>query len=99
VIEDTLRAGLPGAPDWVFDIPLDEPTLGALWNHRAADISVMLEALRPYFGIVLEGALTAFGRWLSGACRARCCWERWRASCRCCRSARRWCGFPPRCGG
>ena len=58
VIEDALRAGLPGAPDWVFDIPLVGPTLGDLWNRWAADISVMVEALRPYFGIVLEGGLS-----------------------------------------
>jgi predicted PurR-regulated permease PerM len=56
-IEDALRAGLPGSPEWVFDLPLIGPTVGSLWNHWAADISVMLEALRPYFGIVLEGGL------------------------------------------
>ena len=32
-------------------------TLGDLWNRWAADISVMLEALRPYFGIVVEDGL------------------------------------------
>ncbi|HEY1411642.1 MAG TPA: AI-2E family transporter, partial [Rhodopila sp.] len=52
-----LRAGLPGAPHWVFDIPLIGPTTGELWNHWAADISEMLSALRPYYGIVLEGGL------------------------------------------
>jgi predicted PurR-regulated permease PerM len=57
VIEDALRAGLPGSPNWVFEIPLIGPTLGALWNRWAADISVMVEAMRPYFGIVLEGGL------------------------------------------
>jgi predicted PurR-regulated permease PerM len=57
VIEDALRAGLPGSPDWVFEIPLIGPTLGDLWNRWAADITVMVEALRPYFGIVLEGGL------------------------------------------
>lgn len=56
-VEDALRAGLPGAPDWVFDIPLVGNLLGDLWNRSAADISVMVEALRPYFGIVLEGGL------------------------------------------
>ncbi len=56
-IMEALRAGLPDAPDWVFDIPLVGATLGALWNHWAADISVMLEALRPYFGILLENGL------------------------------------------
>ena len=58
LVEDALRAGLPGSPGWVFDIPLIGPTVGNLWNHWAADISVMLEALRPYFGIVLEGGLS-----------------------------------------
>ena len=52
-----MRAGLPGAPDWVFDIPLIGQMLGDLWNRWAADITVMAEALRPYFGIVLEGGL------------------------------------------
>jgi len=56
-IEATLRAGLPGSPTWVFDIPLVGPTVGSLWNRWAADVSEMLEALRPYFGIVLEGSL------------------------------------------
>lgn len=58
VVEDALRAGLPNAPGWVFDIPLIGQVLGDLWNRWAADISVMLEALRPYFGIVLEGGLS-----------------------------------------
>jgi predicted PurR-regulated permease PerM len=57
VVDDALRAGLPGSPAWVFDIPLIGQTLGNLWNRWAADISVMVEALQPYFGIVLEGGL------------------------------------------
>ena len=57
VIEDALRRGLPNAPAWVFDVPLLGPYLGAIWDHWAADITAMLEALRPYFGIVLEGGL------------------------------------------
>jgi predicted PurR-regulated permease PerM len=58
VIEDALRAGLPGAPDWIFEVPLIGQTVGDLWNRWAADISVMVEAMRPYFGIVLEGGLS-----------------------------------------
>ncbi len=58
VIMEALRAGLPNAPLWVFDMPLIGATLGALWNHWAADISGMLEALRPYFGILLENGLS-----------------------------------------
>jgi len=57
VIMDGLRAGLPDSPLWVFDIPLIGNTVGDLWNRWAADISVMLEALRPYFGIVVEDGL------------------------------------------
>jgi predicted PurR-regulated permease PerM len=56
-IEDLLRAGLPDAPEWVFDIPVIGQVLGDLWNRWAADVTVMLEALRPYFGILLEGGL------------------------------------------
>ena len=58
VIMDGLRAGLPDSPMWVFDIPLIGNTVGDLWNRWAADISVMLEALRPYFGILVEGGLS-----------------------------------------
>jgi predicted PurR-regulated permease PerM len=57
-IMDGLRAGLPDSPAWVFDIPLVGTIIGDLWNRWAADISVMLEALRPYFGIVLEDGLS-----------------------------------------
>ena len=57
VIMEGLRAGLPDSPMWVFDIPLIGPTIGDLWNRWAADISVMLEALRPYFGIIVENGL------------------------------------------
>ena len=56
-IMDGLRAGLPDSPLWVFDIPLVGNTIGALWNRWAADVSVMLEALRPYFGIIVENGL------------------------------------------
>src|SRR3984885_11647592 len=58
VVMDSLRAGLPDAPLWVFDIPLLGQIVGDLWNRWAADISVMLEALRPYFGILVEGGLS-----------------------------------------
>jgi predicted PurR-regulated permease PerM len=58
VIMASLRGGLPGAPIWVFDIPIIGSTLGNLWNSWAADISGMLEAFRPYFGILLENGLS-----------------------------------------
>jgi len=58
IVLNALRAGLPDAPAWVFDIPLVGPTLGSLWNNWAADISGMLEALRPFLGVVLENSLS-----------------------------------------
>jgi len=58
IIEDALRAGLPGAPSWVYAIPLLGQTLGALWDRWAADISVMVDAFRPYFGMLLEGGVS-----------------------------------------
>ncbi|HEY0184186.1 MAG TPA: AI-2E family transporter [Rhodopila sp.] len=57
-IMEGLRAGLPDSPLWVFDIPLVGTIVGDLWNRWAADFSVMLEALRPYFGIVVENGLS-----------------------------------------
>jgi predicted PurR-regulated permease PerM len=57
-IMEGLRGGLPDSPMWVFDIPLVGNIIGDLWNRWAADISVMLEALRPYFGIVVENGLS-----------------------------------------
>jgi predicted PurR-regulated permease PerM len=58
VIEEALRAGLPGPPDWLFTVPIVGRTLGDLWTHWAADLSVMVEALRPYFGIVIENTVS-----------------------------------------
>ena len=58
VIEDTLRAGLPAAPAWLWDIPLVGPTLSELWDSWAADIGVLLSALRPFLGVILEGGLS-----------------------------------------
>jgi predicted PurR-regulated permease PerM len=58
VLEEALRAGLPGAPSWVFEIPVMGPTLGDVWNRWAADLSVMVMALKPYFGIVAESGFS-----------------------------------------
>ncbi|HVZ10446.1 AI-2E family transporter [Rhodopila sp.] len=56
MVMDWLHAGLPDAPQWVFEIPLIGPTIGDLLNRWSADISQALEALRPYYGIVVEGS-------------------------------------------
>ena len=57
MVEASLRSGLPASPPWLFDIPLIGQSLGDLWNHWSEDISAMLGALQPYFGIVLENGL------------------------------------------
>jgi predicted PurR-regulated permease PerM len=58
VIEDALRGGLPTSPDWLRDVALVGPSLADLWDHWAADIGALLEAMRPVLGIVLEGGLS-----------------------------------------
>jgi len=57
-IEAWLREGLPTSPLWLHDVPLVGPSLSELWDHWAADIGALLEALRPFFGIVLENGLS-----------------------------------------
>ena len=56
--EAWLRAGLPSSPDWLRDVPLVGPSLAELWDHWAADIGALLEAVRPFLGIILEGGLS-----------------------------------------
>jgi predicted PurR-regulated permease PerM len=63
----SLRGGLPTAPGWVFAIPVVGPTLGSLWDRWAADISVMVDALSPYFGIVIENGLGVLLGFANGA--------------------------------
>lgn len=57
-IEASLRGGLPASPDWLRDIPLIGPSVAELWDHWAADIGALLEALRPFFGVILENGLS-----------------------------------------
>jgi predicted PurR-regulated permease PerM len=55
---NALRGGLPTSPSWLEEVPLVGPTLANLWNHWAADIGNLLEALRPFLGIIVEGGLS-----------------------------------------
>lgn len=55
VIEHGVHGGLPLAPGWLADVPLVGPTFAGIWDSWAADISEMLQALKPYVGILLEG--------------------------------------------
>ncbi len=57
MIEAAVRAGLPTAPGWIDGIPFLGPTFTGIWNSWVADISEMLQAMKPYLGIALEGGL------------------------------------------
>ena len=57
-IEDGLRGGLPMAPAWLRDRPLIGPNTAALWDHWADDIGALLQALRPYLGIIVENGFS-----------------------------------------
>ena len=57
-IEDGLRGGLPMAPAWLRDLPLIGPNTAALWDHWADDIGALLQALRPYLGIIVENGFS-----------------------------------------
>ena len=54
---DTLDAGLPGAPGWLYATPVVGPTLTEYWNAWAADLSAMVAFFSPYFGMVAESGL------------------------------------------
>jgi len=55
MIESSVHAGLPTSPGWVDAIPFVGPSFADIWNSWAADISEMLQAFRPYVGVILEG--------------------------------------------
>ncbi len=57
-IEAALKGGLPAAPRWLADVALVGPNLADLWDHWAADIGALLEALRPFLGTILESGLS-----------------------------------------
>jgi predicted PurR-regulated permease PerM len=58
LLQSALAAGLPVAPDWLFQVPLVGRTMADLWNTWAADLDAMVAAFRPYFGIVAEFGLS-----------------------------------------
>ncbi len=56
-LQRLLDGGLPGAPDWLFRVPIIGSALSELWNSWAADLGVMEEFFRPYFGMIAESGL------------------------------------------
>ncbi len=56
-VEGAFEAGLPGAPTWLYGIPLVGQTMTEYWNQWAADLSEMVTFFRPYFGMIAESGL------------------------------------------
>jgi predicted PurR-regulated permease PerM len=56
-LDRLMDGGLPTSPDWVRHIPLAGTALADYWNRWAADLSVMADFFRPYFGIIAENGL------------------------------------------
>jgi predicted PurR-regulated permease PerM len=56
-IANLMDAGLPSSPHWLFAIPLVGPTAAEYWNSWAADLGVMADFFRPYFGLIAENGL------------------------------------------
>ncbi len=50
--------GLPTSPSWLHRLPVVGQGLSDLWNSWAADLSVMADFFRPYFGMIAENGLT-----------------------------------------
>jgi predicted PurR-regulated permease PerM len=56
-IEATIRGGLPTAPEWLRDMPLLGAWMAGLWDHWAADLSELINALRPHIGTLIDTGL------------------------------------------
>jgi predicted PurR-regulated permease PerM len=56
-LAEWLNGGLPSAPGWLFHIPLVGPAAAEYWNSWAADLSLMADFFRPYFGMIAENGL------------------------------------------
>ncbi len=57
IVQGWLDAGLPGSPAWLIELPGVGPTVAALWDQWAADLSSLVDLLRPYFGIAAQFGL------------------------------------------
>jgi predicted PurR-regulated permease PerM len=57
-LADLFSGGLPSSPHWLHLVPLVGPTLSGYWDSWAADLSVMVNFFRPYFGMIAEAGLS-----------------------------------------
>jgi predicted PurR-regulated permease PerM len=56
MVNSASQAGLPRPPAWVSEIPLVGLSIAEIWDSWAADISELLDALKPYLGLLVEGS-------------------------------------------
>lgn len=57
-LQALLAGGLPVAPDWMWQVPIIGPAIGALWNGWSADISAMGAFFKPYIGLAAEAGFS-----------------------------------------
>ena len=55
--QGTIAAGLPAPPAWLRLVPAVGPTMAEVWESWAANLTVMGEFFKPYFGLAAEFAL------------------------------------------
>ena len=58
LVQVAAAAGLPKAPGWLPRLPVAGQALADLWNSWAADLEVMANFFRPYFGMAAEFGLS-----------------------------------------
>ena len=56
-VEDAIARGLPDAPSWVRKVPVVGNVITDYWDTWAADLSALGDALKPYFGMIVESGL------------------------------------------
>ena len=56
-VEDAIARGLPDAPSWVRRVPVVGNAITEYWDTWAADLSALGDALKPYFGMIVESGL------------------------------------------
>ena len=56
--QGTIAAGLPAPPAWLRQVPLVGTDLSGIWDSWSANLSVMGDFFKPYFGMAAEFALS-----------------------------------------
>ena len=57
LVQEMLAAGLPGAPEWLAEVPGVGAGAAQLWNQWAEDLTTMVIFFKPYFGLAAQVGL------------------------------------------